>query len=86
MQPPQGLSSDTWGKIMGQARASRYDLSRRAGSGGDDGDAGTAVWVATHPNLNLTYEFGARGLRVQPRGLLVVHAHHGLELGIGGGC
>ncbi|MCZ6650241.1 MAG: hypothetical protein O7D35_06175, partial [Acidobacteria bacterium] len=84
-QPAQGLSSNAWGKIMRQVRASRYDLLRRVGPGGDAGDAHSAVWVATHPNLNLTYEFGARGMRVQPRDAAQDAWSWGLELvGFGG--
>ena len=40
-------------------------LSARAGTAGDAGDA---TWVATHPHLNLEFEFDASGMRVQPRG------------------
>ena len=42
-QPPGGLSSDAWGKILRQARAARYDLARQAGTAGNAEDA---VWVA----------------------------------------
>ena len=76
-QPPGGLSSDAWGKILRQARASRYDLSRRAGAAGDAEDV---VWVATHPGLNLEFEFDARGMRVQPRGAQQRAWNWGLQL------
>ncbi|TDI47690.1 MAG: hypothetical protein E2P00_00675, partial [Acidobacteria bacterium] len=74
--PEQSLQdprTDAWGKILDQVRASRYNLSRRQGTDGDAGDfdspEGTndAIWVAAHPKLNLEYEFGAGGMRVQPR-------------------
>ncbi len=76
-QPPGGLSSDAWGKILRQVRASRYDLSPRAGTAGDAEDA---VWVATHPGLNLEFEFDARGMRVQPRGARQQAWNWGLQL------
>jgi len=62
---PQELPPEAWTRILDQVRASQYDLSRRAESAGDAEDA---IWVATHHDLNLEFEFNPQGMRVQPRG------------------